>query len=229
MTTLTDLKPRVRVAAGRSALLTSAAMPTVQFRGIGAAGKKPAAEDEDMTDEEREEAERKAEADREEEEAARKAAEKKKAKKAKKKSAAKKNDDPDDDGDDDEDPDADPDDDGDDDSDSEDMKGGKKASHARRREKSRIAAILESPAAAANLEYAVKLALTTDLPRGQAIDLLKAAPKPGASSGRLADRMEQYGAQRPGPGGVPVPKGQAAIDSLWDARAVANGIMPARR
>lgn len=225
MTALADLKPRVRVAAGRSALLTSAAMPTVQFRGIGAAGKKPAADDDDnMTAEEREEAKKKAEEQAAEDDAKAKAAEKEKAKKAREKAARERGDTPADPDEDD-----DNDDEGNDDSDSEDMKGGKKAAHARLRERSRIAAILESPAAAANLDYAVKVALTTDLTRSQAIALLQAAPKPNANGGRLADRMADYGAQRPGPGAAPIPKGQAAIDALWDSRAAANGLIPTRR
>lgn len=222
MTALADLKPRVRVAAGRSALLTSAAMPTVQFRGIGAAGKKPAADDDDMrADEEEAAAAKPAEGDDD------KGA--KKAKKKAKKTARADEDTDDDASNEDDDPDADgDDDDNDEESDRREARGNSPMRAARLRERSRIAAILESPAAAANLDYAVKVALTTDLTRSQAISLLNAAPKP-AAGGRLADRMADYGAQRPGPGAAPIPKGQAAIDALWDSRAAANGLIPTRR
>lgn len=217
MTTIALEKPRIRVPA-RSALLASAAMPTIQFRGIGAAGaKKPVADDEDMEDDATA-----AETDPPEDTPPAK----------KKKATVKKarGDDSTDSGDDeDNDPDGDgDDDDNDDESDRREARGNSPARAARLSERGRIAAILESPAAAANLEFAINVALTTDLSRKQAIALLKSAPKPAARTVGLADRMEQYAGQRPGPGGAAKPGGQAAIDALWDNQAVANGYLPRR-
>ena len=206
-------KPRIRVPA-RSALLASAAMPVIQFRGIGAAGKRPAADDDG--DEDMKESDDKEIVGEDEDTEDGKARKGKKGKKAKARKAddetASEDDDPDDDGDDD---------DNDDEEDRREMRAGSPARAARLRERARIAAILESPAAAANLDFAVTLALTTDLPRNEAIGLLKAAPKAGAKS--LGAKMEQFGHYRPNAGGVPAPKGQAAIDSLWATLGEANG------
>jgi hypothetical protein len=216
--------------SARTALFASTAMPAIQFRGIGraarpsddgAAGKKPEAGDDDMKDGEKKDIAGKAADDDEQPDddkdpdPDRKPARKKaKAKRVK----------ADDSTDGDEDEDHDPDDDDDDDDDKSDRRaarGNTPVRAARLRERGRIAAILESPSAAANLEFAVRLALTTDLPRQEAISLLNAAPKSG---GKLADRMDGYRNLRPGTGEAAAPKGQAAIDALWDTQAVANGI-----
>lgn len=211
-----ETKPRVRVPA-RSALLTSAAMPMVQFRGIGAAGRQPAADDDDDMSEQDDQ-----------EIVGEDPKPKKKKSKAKKPAADDSTDDDGDDDQEDDDPDGDgDDDDNDDESDRREARGNTPVRAARLRERSRIAAILESPAAKANIDFAVKLALTTDLPRKQAIELLKSAPQAGGGNS-LSDRMAQYANQRPGAGAVPAPKGQAAVDALWDSQAVANGIMPRR-
>jgi len=217
MTVAAIEKPRVRVPARSVLLATAGAMPVIQFRGIGAAGKKPEAEDDEAKEKEPvgkkaedDEAKRAAEDDEEEddEEDGKPAKKKAKAKRAKA-----------DDSTDDEDEEEDPDD--DDESDRREAQAGP-ARAACLRERRRIAAILESPEASANLEFAVRLALTTDLPPKEAIGLLKAAPK----AGRLADRMEGYRNLRPGAGEAAAPKGQAAIDALWDTQAKANGIIP---
>ena len=206
MTVAAIEKPRVRVPARSVLLATAGAMPVIQFRGIGAAGKKPEAEDDEAK--EKEPVGKKAEDDEEEDDEEDGKPAKKKAKRAKA-----------DDSTDDEDEEEDPDD--DDESDRREAQAGP-ARAACLRERRRIAAILEAPEAAANLEFAVRLALTTDLPPKEAIGLLKAAPK----AGRLADRMEGYRNLRPGAGEAAAPKGQAAIDALWDTQAKANGIIP---
>ena len=209
-------KPRVRVPA-RSALLASAAMPTIQFRGIGAAAVKPASEDEDANETEEDvtsSAEDEGSADD-------------RPKPRKKNAAANRADASTDEGDEDGEGDE-GDDDDDEESDRREARGSTPVRAARLRERGRIAAILESPAAAANLEFAVRLALTTDLPRKEAISLLQAAPKPAAGGGRQAERMDDYRSIRPGAGAVAAPKGQAAIDALWDQQAAANGFAPRR-
>ena len=212
---------RVRVPAGRAALPGGASISAIQFRGIGAAKDAPAADDDDMADDDTETEAARAESGDDDVKKSRKSKKAKKARGSKDDGDPDRTVDPDNDGDDDEDEA------GDDDDDGEDMKAGSSARSARMRERGRIAAILESPGAAANLAFAVQLALTTDLPRSQAVALLKNAPK--ANGGGLHDRMAALQTARPGAGAAPVPKGQAAIDNLWDQRAVAAGIMPARR
>jgi hypothetical protein len=207
-------KARVRVPALSGPLNTSA----IQFRGIGAA--KPAAEDDGDEDmDEGDEDASKAESSPEDGKSEPKKREKKagKAKKSKK-AANDEDDDPDDDDDDD---------DNDEESDRREMRQTSPARAARLNERARIAAIVESPGAAANLEFALSLALTTDLTRGQAIALLEKAPKAGSSS-TLAGRMAGYAGRGPGAGAPPQPKGQAAIDALLDQTAQAAGLMPRR-
>ncbi|WP_428485963.1 hypothetical protein [Rhodopila sp.] len=233
----TTERPRVRVPAGsgpggsiRGGLL--AGLSTIAFRGIGAAAsreqralqatKKPAAEeDEEMAaaeaDEEAAATEPKDPPEDTEDDKPAKPAKAKTAKGKRKTDDDSKDEDEGGEGEEG---------DNDDDDDREDMRAGTPSRAMRLRERARVAAILESSAAAANLEFAVRLALTTDLPRLEAIALLEAAPK--AAGGRLADRMAQYGNLRPGAGAAAAPKGQAAIDALWDAQAMANGFRPAR-
>lgn len=225
MADIETTRPRARGPAGRAALLSGTAITSIQFRGIGAAAAKPAADDEDAN---------KPAADDEDastDDAAAKKAKDDKAKKAKKARRARADaddGDPDNDTDPDKDGDDDSDENGDDDDDRDEMQAGSAERTVRMHERGRIAAILESPAAAANLAFAVQLALTTDLPRSQAVNLLKSAPKATAPGG-LGDRMASFGNLRPGAGVAPPPKGQAAIDAAWDARSIAAGIMPSRR
>lgn len=201
-------RPRVRVTAGssRAALEASTSLSGVAFRGLGAAA--AAADDEDGDEDA---AATTAAADDDADEA-KKAGAKKKAKKAKTSRP-----DPDEDGDDDG-----GDDDEDEDEDREDMKG--RGSRAiRLRERARVAAILEHPAAKANLDLALRLALNTFMPRSEARALLDSLPRAAAGTG-LADRMAQYGGQRPGAGAPPAPTGQKAIDLSWDAAASRAGL-----
>jgi len=222
--TETVVKPRVRVPA----LMSSTSLSSVAFRGLGAGAKKPAAEDDDDGMKKRDgesdddfaaRRQSAAEEDRQrdgESDADHKARVKKnRAKRAK--GADIEPEDPDDDDDDD---------DGDDDTDRDDDREAS-ARPIVRRAKARIAAILEHPHAKANLEAALRLALSTSLPRSEACSFLDALPATAAGGG-LADRMAQFGAQRPGAGGASRPTGQAAIDALLDGQAVAAGIMPRR-
>lgn len=96
--------------------------------------------------------------------------------------------------------------------DREDMKKTKTAA-PRRRERARITAILQHPAAKANTALALHLALNTDMPRGQACAALEAAP---VAAG-LTDRMRPLAGRNAGPGNVPPATGPAATASGWEA------------
>ena len=113
-------------------------------------------------------------------------------------------------------------DDDDGDGDREEMRG-KSAKAVRLRERARIAVIMEHPSARANIDAALRLALNTSLPATEACAVLDGMPKAAPGTG-LADRMAQFGAQRPGAGAAPAPKGQAAIDQSWDAIAARAGV-----
>ena len=202
-----ESRPRIRVAAGSSrlALEASTALSSVQFRGLGA--RAAAAEDdeseEDMTS-----------AKTSSDDTDARPAKTKKARKAKKSGA--RDEDPDDDDDEEQD------DDDDGDGDREEMRG-KSAKAVRLRERARIAVIMEHPSARANIDAALRLALNTSLPATEACAVLDGMPKAAPGTG-LADRMAQFGAQRPGAGAAPAPKGQAAIDQSWDAIAARAGV-----
>jgi hypothetical protein len=106
---------------------------------------------------------------------------------------------------------ADDDDDGDDDTDREDEAS---AAALVCRVKARVGAILGHPNARANLQAALRLALGTSLPRSEACSLLASLPAPPAGGG-LADRMAQYGGQRPGAGAVAADPRKTAR-TAWD-------------
>jgi hypothetical protein len=100
------------------------------------------------------------------------------------------------------------------DDDEEELKGKGKRASARRRERARCRAIMNSPAAAANPAAAVHLALNTGIPRKMALSLLAALPAAGASSG-LDAAMAAEGRPNLGPGATTKPDGHQ-IAASWD-------------
>ena len=110
-------------------------------------------------------------------------------------------------------------------------KGEKKAiARGRRLERRRIGAILSSPAAAANMQLACKLACNSPMSPAAAIALLETAAATQASqpSGRrsLSERMAERGSPRIGVDAPAAPSGAAAIEKSWE-RAAAP-FMPAK-
>ncbi len=101
---------------------------------------------------------------------------------------------------------------GEDDDDDEEMRAA-----GARAERARISAILNSPAAGANLPAALEIALNTDMPAAQATALLG---KLGASKPGLAARMASQ-PNRP-LGDTPGTDGAAAVDPMAAARAQAE-------
>lgn len=132
-------------------------------------------------------------------------------------SAAAKDDDEEDDGGEDDDED------GDDDGDRKEMRRAGAVRLARMHERGRCAAIFADAAAARNPALAASLAFETDLPRKQAIAVLRAG---GAAPGsRLAERMAGVPSPRVGADGPAQPKGPAAIaDKIVKAYEQARGL-----
>lgn len=181
------------------AALAAAAAPT-------SAGAR--AEDDDE-DEAKKKADEEAAAKKAEEEAAAEKAadEKETARRAKNKAAGRDDDDDGEDGDED---------DGDDDGDRREMRAKSTARAARLHERGRCAAIFTDKAAAANPALAAELAFATDLPRQQAVAVLRAGGTPAGT--RLADRMATVPAARVGPDGGDA---GAATPAALGARIVA--------
>lgn len=98
---------------------------------------------------------------------------------------------------------------------------GKKAAHrrgrkvgvkvGRRAERKRCGAIFASPAAAANVQLAAKLAFNTSLTADAAITILESTPRPNG----LATRMANVAVPKIPPGGSIELKGAQAIDAAW--------------
>ena len=190
------------ITTPRAGLLSSA----VTFLGFGQGvtrpgakakeKKEPAADDDEMTAEEKEKKERR---------------EKEDARKAANVAAGRAEDDDGENGDDDDDQDGEE---REDDEDDEDMKKGSKARGAREREKARIACILGHPSAKGREETAAHLALNTNMPRHQACRILASTP-PARGPSRLAAAMESRAAVAVGPA-CATPTGQAKVDAMWD-------------
>lgn len=102
--------------------------------------------------------------------------------------------------------------------------------HARIRERSRIAAILTHPAAAAQPALARQLAFGTLMGRQEACGVLAACAGDGASpaGGELSAAMAGFAAIRPGADAPPAPTGGKAIEASWD-RALERAGLVARR
>ena len=111
--------------------------------------------------------------------------------------------------------------------DDEEMNGTGKKARARRRERARCRAILNSPHAAKNPSVAMHLALTTAMPRQQALALLEAMPK---GAGGLDARMTQVPQPALGAGAIAQPgQDSAKVAGAWDAAfaKTARGNRPA--
>ena len=102
------------------------------------------------------------------------------------------------------------DDEGDDDSDGDEMSAAASPAirAARRRERARCAAIFADAAAGNNPALAAQIAFGTDLPRAQAIGLLKVG---GSRPGGLHARMQAAAIPNPGPDAPPPATGAQAI------------------
>ncbi len=116
---------------------------------------------------------------------------------------------------------------GDDEGDEEEMRDksadGKKTRAARMRERSRIASIMQHPNAAAHADFALKMALTSNLGRGSICQMLDAMPSMSAGN-TLANRMEAHINRHVGPAPA-TQSGQEKIDASWD-RAIAKVAKP---
>lgn len=137
--------------------------------------------------------------------------------KAKKAKAKKAKSDPDDDGDDDDDEE------GDDDNDRDEMAAASPRRAVRLRERARCAAIFADEAAAANPALAASLAFGTDLPRGQAVALLRAGGVAPRAQG-LAGRMAAAAVPAVAPDAPPAPAEQPGASTV----AIYNRFRPSK-
>jgi len=103
------------------------------------------------------------------------------------------------------------------DCDEAEMRGDTPQARARARERARCAAIFAHRNAAANPDFAARIAFTTTLPRAEALALMEAAPPAGAAGATgLAARMAAQAQPDLGPGGQPA-GGAKAQAGAWDA------------
>lgn len=97
------------------------------------------------------------------------------------------------------------------DDDEDEMRGNSAAASARRRERSRCAAIMGSKLAARNVVLAANLAFNTTMTRKQALAVLQDTPAASSPNQGRSARNPSLGA-----GGDQGPNSKAAITSSWD-------------
>lgn len=113
----------------------------------------------------------------------------------------------------------------DDDDDKNEMSGRSAMASARRRERSRCAAIFAASAAAENPALAASLAFETTMTRKEAVAVLKSQAGRGAAPGSRdvrGDRRDRN--PQLGPGGESSPTGAQATAALWDRTLAKIGV-----